>query len=63
MEEAKQWLYRPAEGERRVPELPDGTEEWSSLAWRPAGSSSLAEKWLRAGEPARPGRRRARQKP
>ncbi|MFZ5467826.1 MAG: hypothetical protein ACOZIN_00195 [Myxococcota bacterium] len=24
--------------------------EWVSLVWRPAGSQSLADRWLRAGE-------------
>jgi hypothetical protein len=24
--------------------------EWHALSWRPAGSLSLAERWIRAGE-------------
>lgn len=35
---------------REPAELP----EWLPRVWRPAGSMSLAERWLRNGEPARP---------
>ena len=41
---------------REPAELP----EWLPRVWRPAGSMSLAERWLRSGEPARPA---PRQKP
>ena len=40
-------------------------EQWHALAWRPAGSLSLSENWLKAGtafptKPAKTSRRRGR---
>jgi len=36
-----------------VPPSPVPKEDWRELAWRPAGSMSLAESWLSAGTPFR----------
>jgi hypothetical protein len=33
---------------RPLPDTP--APEWHALSWRPAGSASLAERWLRAGD-------------
>ncbi len=38
--------------------LADMKADWHALAWRPAGSKSLAESWLSAGAPFRGKRRR-----
>jgi hypothetical protein len=32
---------------------PTPAAEWHALSWRPAGSASLADRWLRAGERTR----------
>lgn len=42
--------YLFADGPRKP--APQPVEAWFDLAWRPAGSRSLGERWLRAGEPA-----------
>jgi hypothetical protein len=34
--------------------LADLTDDWHALAWRPAGSMSLAQRWLSAGAPFPP---------
>ena len=42
-------LEPPARKDIRV--LPDvEPAEWHALSWRPAGSMSLGDRWLRAGE-------------
>ncbi len=38
----------PKQEPRAVADTP--APEWHSLAWRPSGSMSLAERWLKAGE-------------
>lgn len=41
----------PRPAARTLNEVP--APEWHALSWRPAGSMSLGERWLRAGQ-ARP---------